>query len=106
VTVTTSTVLPIDITCVVTPQSGYSLDGTGGTIATRTAILTTLGNYLGLLGPGDEVVFEHIQACFFVPGVLDISGTVVNGITSGSIQLASGTQPQVARLGTMTFSEP
>jgi uncharacterized phage protein gp47/JayE len=106
VTVTTSTVLPIDITCEVIPKPGYSLDGTGATIAYRTAILTALSNYLGSLDPGDSVVFEHIQACFFVPGVQDISGTVVNGITSGSIPLASGTQPQVARLGTINFTEP
>jgi len=106
VTVTTSTLLPIDITCEVIPQAGYSLDGAGSTIATRTAILTSIANYLATLGPGDKVVFEHIQACFFVPGVLDISATVVNGITSGEIPLESGTQNQVARVGTVNFTEP
>ena len=109
VTVTTSTVLSVDITCYVIPQPGYSLDGKNSTIAYRQTILQALSSYLNSLGPGDQIVFEHVQACFFVPGVKDISGTVVNGITSGSITLAdgsSGTSPEVARLGTPTFTEP
>lgn len=111
VTVTTSTVLSVDITCVVIPQAGYSLDGANSTIAYRATILSALSSYLNSLGPGDLIVFEHVQACFFVPGVEDISGTVITttsgSITSGSIPLSSGTSPQVARLGTTTgITEP
>jgi uncharacterized phage protein gp47/JayE len=98
VTVTTSTLLMVQIACYVTPVSGYSLDGKNSTIAYRQSIYNALTAYLNSLGPGDVIAFEHVQACFFVPGVLNISGTVVNGQSSGTIQLSSSSSPQVARL--------
>jgi len=106
VTVTTSTILNINIVAEVIPEFGFSLTGADNTIATQPAILASLGDYLTSLEPGGEVVFEHVQACFFVPGVHDITGVTVNGLTSGSISLGSGTTSQVARLGTTTFTEP
>ena len=106
VTVTTSTILNINIVAEVIPEFGFSLTGVNNTIATQPAILASLGDYLTSLEPGGEVVFEHVQACFFVPGVHDITGVTVNGLTSGSISLGSGTTSQVARLGTTTFTEP
>lgn len=106
VTVTTSTMLDIDIVGVVTPEFGYSLDGAQNTIATRTSILASLGTYMRSLEPGGEVVYEHIQACFFVPGVHDIEGVTMNGQIGGSISLSAGVTPQVAWLGTVTLTEP
>jgi uncharacterized phage protein gp47/JayE len=107
VTVTTSTVLYVNVSCYVIPTTGYSLDGKNSTIAYRSTIVAALTAYLDSLGPGDQIVFEHVQACFFVPGVLNITGTVVNGTTSGSITLSSGTSPQVARFDTGSiFTEP
>ena len=106
VQVTTSVMLDIDIVGVVTPEFGYSLDGAQNTIATRTSILNSLATYMRSLEPGGEVVYEHVQACFFVPGVHDIEGVTVNGTIGGSIQLAAGLTPEVAWLGTVTLTEP
>lgn len=106
VSVTTSTMLDIDIVGMVIPEFGYSLDGVQNTIATRSSILASLSTYLRSLEPGGTVVYEHIQACFFVPGVHDISGVTVNGTVGQSIELAAGLQPEVAWLGTVTLSEP
>lgn len=106
VTVTTSSLLFIDIEAEVTPELGYSLDGAGGTIAYRNQILTALASYLESLDPGGAVVHEHVEACFFVPGVHDIGDVTVNGMTSGSLALGSGIYPEVARLNQVTLTEP
>ena len=108
VTVTTTEVVEIDIEATVVPESGYSLDGVGNTVATRSAILNSLANYLLTLDPGDQVVIEHIQACFFVPGVHDLANVVLNGVyTQGFIQLGSGNVNEVARLRDTTgITEP
>ena len=106
VTVTTTTVVDIDIDAEVIPKAGYSLDGTGNTIAYRQSILSALNTYLTSLDPGDTVVYDHVIACFFVTGVFNLSNVVVNGQIS-DIVLASGTLPEVARLGnTDGITEP
>lgn len=106
VTVGTSTLVDIDIVAEVIPQDGYSLDGAQNTIAYRNTILTALQTYLRSLEPGDTVVYEHIQACFFVPGVHNIQGVTVNGTVDPEYPLAGGATPEVARLGTVTLTEP
>ena len=50
-------------------ENGYTLDGIGNTIATRQAILDSLAAYLQGLQPGDTLVYQHLQAAFFVTGV-------------------------------------
>lgn len=104
VTVVTSTILPVAITAQVDGENGYTLDGTGNTIATRQAIVTALATYLKGLEPGDTIVYEHVQACFFVVGVHQVLGLKVNGGTA-DIVLASGASPQVAQLTTPTLTD-
>ena len=103
-TVVTSTILPVAITAQVDGENGYTLDGTGNTIATRQAIVTALATYLKGLEPGDTIVYEHVQACFFVVGVHQVLGLKVNGGTA-DIVLASGASPQVAQLTTPTLTD-
>lgn len=104
VTVVTSTVLPVVITADVDGENGYTLDGTGNTIATRQAIVSALATYLQGLQPGDVIVYEHVQACFFVVGVHQVLGLTVNdGMTD--IVLAAGAEPQVAQLSTVTLTD-
>jgi len=80
VIVTTPTTKNVAVVATVTPASGYSLDGTGGTIAIRAELNTAIRDYLGHLGPGDDVVYNHVLARFFaVTGVMDVSGLTLNG---------------------------
>ena len=104
VTVVTSTVLPIVIVAGVDGENGYTLDGTGNTIAMRSAILASLTAYLQGLQPGDTLVAQHLQAAFFVTGVHKVIGLTINGSMS-DILLGGGTTPQVATLGTVTLTD-
>ena len=105
VTVLTSRILDVDITGYVTPRVGFSLEGGGNTVPVRGLIVTALNTYLRGLDPGDRIVHEHIEACFFVPGVHTISSVTVNGTTSGEIPLSAGSAPQVARLRAVRLTE-
>ena len=104
VTVVTSTILAVDIVADVDGEDGYTLDGTGNTIATRQAITSALVTYLQSLEPGDVIVYEHVQACFFVTGVHQVLNLQVNGGTT-DIVLAAGASPQVAQLDTVTLTD-
>ena len=104
VTVVTSSLLTINIVAGVNPKPGYTLDGTGSTIATRSAILASLTNYLQGLQPGQTLVYQHLQAAFFVTGVHRVIGLAVNGGTA-DIVLGGGTTPQVASLGSVTLTD-
>ena len=103
-TVVTSTLLGITIVAQVDGEPGYTLDGIGGTIATRQSILDSIAAYLRGLQPGDQVVYQHLQAAFFVPGVHKVTSLTVNGGT-GDITLFGGLTPQVPKLGTVTLTD-
>jgi uncharacterized phage protein gp47/JayE len=103
VTVKTSTVVSVTVSASVNHETGYSLDGTNGTTPTRAAIEAALGNYINSLQPGDTIVYQHVQAAFFVPGVHSISGLLLNGATA-DVPLAAFPTPQVASLATPTLS--
>ena len=104
VTVVTSSLLPISITAGVDGETGYTLDGTGNTIAMRAAILASLTAYLATLQPGDTLIYQHLQAAFFVTGVHKVTGLTVNAST-GDILLGGGLSPQVATLGIVTLTD-
>jgi uncharacterized phage protein gp47/JayE len=98
VTVTTATSLAIAIAATITHSTGYSLDGAGGTIATRAAITQALSDYVNTLTPGSNVILNKVIGQFFlVPGVLDVSGVTLNGsaanVTVGGLQVPSLTLP-------------
>jgi uncharacterized phage protein gp47/JayE len=104
VTVVTSSILTVTISATVVAEKGYSLDGTGNTIATRQAIMSALATYLQGLQPGDTIIYEHVQAAFFVTGVHKVNSLLVNNATN-DITLAAGASPQVALLGTVTLTD-
>ena len=104
VTVVTSSLLTVNIVATVIAEPGYSLDGTGNTIATRQAIIDSINAYLQGLQPGDTLVAQHLQAEFYVGGVHKITGLTVNG-TMADIPLGTGLTPQVPVLGTATLTD-
>jgi len=108
VTVTTSTVRTITISAGVKGETGYTLDGTAGTIATRAAIMSALTAYLTSLQPGDTLVYTHALATFFVTGVHQVINLQINGgssdITLGGLTPPTPT-PQIASLGAVTLTD-
>lgn len=101
VTVATITNVTVAVSAVVTFASGYSLDGAGGTVATRAAIVASIRDYIDSLNPGTTVYIRHVEARFFsVPGVLDVTSLLLNG--AGTNIVLTGLQS--AELGTVTLS--
>jgi uncharacterized phage protein gp47/JayE len=83
VTVATPTVIDITVAATITFEDGYSLDGGGGLIATRTEIEDSLRDYIDNLVVGDDVIYDHVKAQFYrVPGVFYVASVTVNGGTS------------------------
>jgi hypothetical protein len=80
VTVETAVALPITWEATVEFEPGYSLDGFGGTIARREAIVTALRAYTEAIESGGEVVYEQGKGRIVtVEGVHDVSGVMLNG---------------------------
>jgi uncharacterized phage protein gp47/JayE len=104
VTVVTSTIRTITITAGVKGETGYTLDGASGTIATRAAIMSALTAYLTSLQPGDTLVYTHALATFFVTGVHQVVNLQING-GSSDITLGTGLTPQIASLGAVTLTD-
>lgn len=104
VTVATASALSIDIVAAIEFESGYSLDGFGGTIALRADIVAALTDYVERVEPGGEIVYERVKgAIVTVPGVHDISGVTVEG---GTANVAVDDDPaQVPQLATPTLTE-
>lgn len=101
VTVATPTVAPIVVAGSPVFKAGYTLDGDGGTIATRAQIEAALRQYVDRLAPGDDVIRERTIAQFFtVVGVLDVTGVTLNG--SGTNFTISSTE--VARMSAATLT--
>lgn len=97
VTVTTPTRVAVPVNATVTFEAGFSLDGTGGTIATRPAIVAALSDYIDHLEVGEDVVRNHVEAQFFrVRGVRDVS------LTDPAANVVISTD-QIAYLGTVTL---
>lgn len=97
VTVATPTALTINVAATITPRTGYSLDGTSGTVAIRTAIATALRTYIDALIPGGDntkVLANRVEATILsVEGVYNVAGVALNGqavgtdVTVGSLQV-------------------
>lgn len=102
--VTVQTVSPTSITVIgaITHKPGYTLDGVGGTIATRPSIVKEATDYLNTLDVGEDVIYEHVKATLFQIGVLGVSSVTVNGGTADIV--INQDPPAVARLGTITLS--
>lgn len=80
VTVATPTVRLVTISATVFPRPGYTLDGTGGTIALRDDLVAAVSEYVNRLPPGEDVIVAHVAAQFFlVGGVYDVTSITLNG---------------------------
>ncbi len=101
VVVQTPVLVTIPVAATVTHASGYTLDGTGGTVATRASIIAALADYIDNLAPGEDVVLEHAQAQFFtVEGIYDLAGVTLSGSAANK---AIGSL-EVAQLGAVTLT--
>lgn len=98
VTVTTPALAAVGIDATITYDSGYSADGTGGTVGLRTQITAAQQAYFARLGLGDTVIYDNVLAQFFtVIGILDV---VLHSPTTN----ITNTNSQVPVLGTITLS--
>lgn len=89
VTVATPTTVPITVAGTVSLLSGYSLDGTAGSVGVRQPLIDAITEYINSLEPGEDVVLEHVKSRFFtVEGVYDVSGVTLNGAAS-NVAIAS-----------------
>lgn len=80
VTVATPAFYYVNAQATVVHDSGYSLDGASGTIATRADIVAAITAYVDSLAPGAEVVTNRIEyAIMSVKGVHDVTGTQLAG---------------------------
>lgn len=101
VTVATVTNNNITLSATITHESGYTLDGTSGTTATRQAITDAVFEYFRTVSPGQSVRWtEVVAAIIYTQGVLDASSVQINGGTS-NVALSN---TQVANLSTVTLS--
>lgn len=89
VTVTTTTVVAIATAATILTKTGYSLDGTGGTLPVRQAIYDAVGEYINGLVPGEDVVFNHVRAAYFVEGVFNVTPMTVNAGTADIVIAAT-----------------
>lgn len=108
VTIATPTLYSVAVQATVVHETGYSLDGAFGTIATRAAIVAAITNYVNNLAPGAEVVINRIEfAALSVPGVHDVTGTQLQGFSPDramgptNLPVSSGS---VARITTITLT--
>lgn len=99
--VDTPVTLAVNVSAAVAFDPGYSLDGTGGTIATRDDISTSLSGYIDNVEVGEDIVLNHVESRFFrVRGVYDVTGTQLNGVAANLTVAAN----QVAALGTVILT--
>lgn len=89
VTVTTPAYYYVNVAATIVHDTGYSLDGTSGTIATRAAIVAAITAYVNTLAPGAEVVTNRVEyAIMSVKGVHDVTGTTLAGFLTQANAIA------------------
>jgi uncharacterized phage protein gp47/JayE len=102
VTVTTSVLLNIDVTGTLTYLTGYSWDGSGGTVAVGAPIQAAITRYLLSVGPGGTVRMAHVAGILATwPGVDAATGIQMNAATADITLTMSPSQ--VAVLHSATF---
>lgn len=100
VTVSTPTFYYANAQATIVHQTGYSLDGAGGTIATRASIVAAITAYVDALTPGSAVVLNRIvYEALTVPGVVDVTSPQLAGFLTSAAALA-GTPTDRALSGT------
>lgn len=102
VTVETNERLAMNIVATFEWETGYSWDGSAGTIAAGPAIEAAISQYLLTVPPGGEVVFEKISGIIATTlGVHDIGGVTLNGGTA-NVPVALLPTPQAPFLNSFT----
>jgi uncharacterized phage protein gp47/JayE len=108
VMVETGSVLNIYIAATIEPESGYSLTGTGATIALQTDIETAVAEYVHSLRPGEELVVNSVlTAIMNVEGVHDVTALTVDTVDPpvASDDIALDDDPaQVPRVAELTLT--
>lgn len=80
VTVTTAEAIKVAITAKIEFLDGYSLNGEGGTVALKEALLSALDDYLLSVEPGQEVVLQKVVGRLIgFDGVHDVAEVKLNG---------------------------
>ena len=103
IVVSTSTTLPIDVAFSAEFEPGYSLDGTGGTIALRQPMKDVIAGYLSTVQTGGEVVRQQVAGRIVqLRGVHDMTLPTLNG-SAQNIQIPSS-PPQRPALGELTVT--
>lgn len=103
VTVETSTLLSITVAADLTYNSGYSWDGSGGTVAVGQLIQAQIIAYLLTVPPGSSVTLSHISGIIATyPGVFDVASVRLNG-TAANVSVALS-PPKVPVLTSFTPS--
>jgi uncharacterized phage protein gp47/JayE len=83
VTVATVTSFVVPVSAQVRFETGYSLDGTGGTIALRSAIQEAIIDYVDALHPGEDVIRAKVESLFFrIAGIKDVTSVTLNGLAA------------------------
>jgi uncharacterized phage protein gp47/JayE len=102
VTVQSVAQVNVALSATITHETGYTLDGTDGTAATRAAIIAAVTTYLRTLKPGSSVVWAEVLASIVtVVGVADVSSLTLNG----SAVNVTTTSTQIAALGSVTLAQ-
>jgi uncharacterized phage protein gp47/JayE len=92
VTVSTPTYYYVNVQATIVHDTGYTLTGAAGTIATSAAITAAITAYVNGLAPGAEVVLNRIEfEALGVRGVHDVTGTQLAGWNKLAAAWAAGT---------------
>lgn len=83
ITVVTATTLLIVPVMTVEFETGYSMDGAGGTVPMRDSIIAVIGAYVDGVETGQEVVRQAvIGRVMALQGVHDVGGVTLNGVAA------------------------
>lgn len=94
----TATGLAVTISATVEHETGYSLDGGGGTIATEATIIAAILEYVRSVEPGGEIVLTQvISRIARTPGVHDVGAVLINGVAA-NLPIPGDPNPQVPDL--------
>lgn len=101
VTIATVTNLSVTLSATIVHETGYTLDGTSSTSATRQVITDAVTKYFRSVAPGATVRWtEVVAAIIYSLGVADASSVLINGVTTNIVL----TSTQVANLTTVTLT--
>lgn len=100
VTVSTPTSKTVNVKAKIELETGYTLDGAGGSIAVRSDLERVLSEYVDRLAAGEDVLLNKTESRFFlIEGVHNIVSVKLNEVAAD----AAIANSEVAQLGTVTL---